>query len=434
MTARSLRTRLVAATLVWVVVAFVVGGIALSLAFRRSVEHAFQARLDSLLLAIVAAIDVLETDPARLARPLPDPAFERVYSGWYWEVRDGDTRLTSRSLWDATLGPVDEATARGPRGEPLHIATRTLQYPGRAHPVVVTVTAPEAELAREIAAFDRVLALALGLLAATLLLAVVVQVGYGLRPFRRLRQELDEVRHGKRARLGAQYPDEVATLVDTMNEVLDRDAERIARAREHVGNLAHGLKTPLAVLAVEATEIRPDGARIGGEVKRMAALVDHHVARAAAAGAQRVGSPRVAVAPIVDELRTTLLRLYAERRLAIDADVDDALAFAGERQDLEEMLGNLIDNAGKWAATRVDVRAVRTGDTLEIAVDDDGPGLSPDQTTAAVARGTRLDDDTPGSGLGLAIASDLAKLYGGSIALGRSPLGGLHAALRLPVG
>ncbi|MCC6847008.1 MAG: sensor histidine kinase [Deltaproteobacteria bacterium] len=434
---RSLRGRLIVATSAWFAVAFVIGGVALSLAFRRSAEAAFAARLDSMLLAVIAAIDVSPSAPLRLARPIPEPAFDRPYSGWYWQVGDGSERVTSRSLWDATL-PTDRAAPRGarisgPRGEGLRIVTRGLRYPERPDPIAVTVAAPEAELEREIARFDRFLAGALATLAVTLWTGIVVQVRYGLRPFRRMQRELAAIRAGRSARIAGDYPEEVDMLVGTMNEVLDRDAARIARAREHVGNLAHGLKTPLAVVAVEATQARPDGARIAREVGRMAALVDHHVTRAAAAGAWRPGSPRVAVGPVVDELCATILRIHADRGLAVDADVERDLAFAGERQDLEEMLGNLIENAAKWAASRIDVRAARAGEALEIAVDDDGPGLAPDERAAALGRGMRFDGDTAGSGLGLAIANDLATLYGGSLALGTSRLGGVHAALRIPV-
>ncbi|MCC6765864.1 MAG: sensor histidine kinase [Deltaproteobacteria bacterium] len=424
----------------WIVLAFLAGGIALSWGFRRAVESAFVARLDSLLLAVVAAIEVPPTGAPTLARDIPDPAFDRVYSGWYWQVSDGTHRLTSRSLWDAVLASAATQSAEpaalrlvGPRNEALRVVERRLTYPGRLQPLVVTVAAPQAELQRDIARFDRLLAAALGALAATLLLAVAVQVGYGLRPLRRLGRELRDVQHGRQARLGVRYPHEIQTLVGAMNDVLDRDAGRIARAREHAGNLAHGLKTPLAVLAVEATQPVPDRARIAAEVKRMASVIDRHLTRAAAAGSHQAVGPRAEIGSVVAEIRTTIQRIYAERRLAIDVRVPAGLVFAGERQDLEEMLGNLVDNAGKWAASRVSISAERRDDALEIAVGDDGPGLSSAATSRAVERGTRLDHDTPGSGLGLSITSDLAALYGGTLRFDRGTLGGLRATLRLPI-
>jgi signal transduction histidine kinase len=435
----SIRARLIGGTTIWLLVAFAIGGVALSSAFRRSVEAAFVQRLDSLLLAVIAALDVPPTGDVRLARDIPNPDFDRVYSGWYWQVTDGDVRLASRSLWDFDLaiGPdaAVPATSRvipGPQQEPLRVVSRRLRYPSHPQPITVAVAGPEGELRRDIAAFDRLLLLSLAGLALALLAAVAVQVGYGLRPFRRLRSELDAIRSGRRTRLTGGYPREIEPLVDTMNVVLDEDARRIDRARALSGNLAHGLKTPLSVLAVEAARAAPDGTRIAAQVSRMTAVIDHHLARAAAAGAQQPIGARTAIRAVVSDLRAMLLRIHADRGLTIDMEVPDDLRFAGERQDLEEMLGNLIDNACKWATSRVSVSAARAGDVIEIAVDDDGPGLVSAQAAAALQRGVRLDADTPGSGLGLSITSDLARLYRGSLTLGRGPLSGMRATLRLP--
>lgn len=438
MTGGSIRARLIAGTTIWLIAALAIGGLALSAAFRRSVEAAFDARLQSLLLAVIAALDVPPDGPVRLARDVPHPDFDRVYSGWYWQVADGDTRLLSRSLWDATLPDAGESTGGqpldGPRQEPLRAVSRMLRYPTHVQPISVTVAGPQRELDDEIAGFNRLLLLSLGALALGLIAAVALQVGYGLRPFRRLASELDAVRAGRRARLAAGYPTEIEPLVETMNAVLDQDARRVERARALAGNLAHGLKTPLSVLGVEAARATPDGARIAAQVGRMTGLIDHHLARAAAVGAGEAIAIRTPLRPIVAELRAMLLRVHAERRLTIDVEVDDALAFAGERQDLEEMLGNLIDNACKWAANGVSVRARRAGGQLEIAVEDDGPGLPDEQVDAALQRGVRLDRSEPGSGLGLAISADLAGLYAGELSLNRGPLGGLRAVLRLPAG
>ena len=435
MSGGSLRTRLIGGTILWLALALLVGGLALSSAFRRSVESAFAARLASLQLAVIAALDVPPDAPARIARPVRFPDFDRIYSGWYWQVDDGDTRLASRSLWDAAL-PIDPTASGGsvvgPRQEPLRVVSRPLQYPSRSGPVTVSVAAPEEELRREIAAFDRLLVLALGVLALSLIAGAMLQVAYGLRPFRRLRAELDAVRAGRRARLGDRYPTEIAPLVETMNVVLDEDARRVERARALAGNLAHGLKTPLSVLGIEAARPAPDRERIAAQVKRMGGVIDHHLARAAAVGAQQAIAARTPLAPVAGELRAMLQRVHAERGLRIDVEVADDLVFAGERQDLEEMLGNLMDNACKWAASRVSVRAVADRDRLRIDVEDDGPGLPDDAQDAARQRGVQLDPAEPGSGLGLAITGDLAQIYGGGLELERSAAGGLHARLRLP--
>lgn len=434
MSGGSLRARLIGGSALWLALALLVGGVALSAAFRRSAEAAFTERLASLQLALIAALDVPPGAPARIARPVRFPDFDRIYSGWYWQVDDGATRLASRSLWDAAL-PDDaagSAAAVGPRRERLRVATRQLRFPSRDGPVTVRVAAPEAELRRETAAFDRLLVLALGVLALSLVAGVTLQVAYGLRPFRRLGGELEAVRAGRRARLGDRYPTEIAPLIETMNTVLDEDARRVERARALAGNLAHGLKTPLAVLGVEAARPAPDRERIAAQVARMSDAIDHHLARAAAVGAQRAIAARTPLAPVAAELRAMLQRVHAGRGLAIDVEVAADASFAGARQDLEEMLGNLMDNACKWAARRVTVRVAAGHDHLRVEVEDDGPGLPDDARDAALERGARFDPAEPGSGLGLAIVADLAQLYGGALDLERPAAGGMRARLRLP--
>lgn len=432
----SLRARLLGGTALGLVVALGVGGLALSAAFRRSVEAAFDARLASLQLAVIAALDVPPDRPARLARDVPNPDFDRVYSGWYWQVVDGDTRLVSRSLWDAALPDAANDAVRtvdGPRHQRLRVVSRTLRWPARAAPVTVAVAGPERAIEDEVAGFNHLLLAALAVLSATLIATLAVQVGYGLRPLRRLAFELDAIRAGRQARLGGEVPRELAPLVETMNAVLDQDARRLERARALAGNLAHGLKTPLAVLGAEAARPVPDRDRLAAEVRRLAAVVDHHLARAAAAGTQAAIAARTPVPPIVRELAALLERMHAGRGVTIALDAaPEAATFAGERQDLEEMLGNLMDNACKWAAARVVVRVERAGAALAIVVEDDGPGLPATAAGAAVQRGVRLDPDAPGSGLGLAITADLAQLYGGTLSLERATLGGLRATLRLP--
>ena len=440
MTVGSIRERLIAGTIIALALALTIGGFALSSAFQRTVETTFHERLDSLLLTVVAAIDVEADGSLRLGREIPHPSFGRVYSGWYWQVTSGDSRLASRSLWDAELsGPMAlgdagraSLTMTGPRDQLLRVAVRELHYPSRRDAVTVTVAGPESELRGEIDSFNRLLVLSLGVLALTMIGAVAAQVGYGLRPFRALGVELGDIRAGRRTRLTGGYPREIEPLAQAMNDVLDQDARRIERARSLAGNLAHGLKTPLSVLALEAARPAPDPGRITAQVSRMTRVIDHHLARAAAAGAQQAIAISTGVHGVVSELRAMLLRIHAERLLSIDADVPADLMFAGERQDLEEMLGNLIDNACKWAAARVIVRATGGADWFEITVDDDGHGLPADDANSALQRGVRLDSAEPGTGLGLAITGDLARLYGGTLILGRSDIGGLRATLRLP--
>ena len=273
---------------------------------------------------------------------------------------------------------------------------------------------------------------AIGLLAAGL-----TQVKAGLAPLGELRSRLLAVREGRSRRVEGSYPIEVQPLVDDLNALLEDRERSVARAQAKAFDLAHGLKTPLAVLAQEAARVRAGGhgelaATFDQQVERMRRQVDFHLAhaRAAASGA-RLGA-RCTVGVSVDGIVRTLQRLHAERGLVIEAQVPPGLAVQVEREDLDEMLGNLLDNACKWAKSRVKLAASAEGLGVQVTVDDDGPGLDPALHDSVLQRGVRADEAAPGTGLGLAIVRDLAELYGGGVRLDRSPEGGVRASLRLP--
>ena len=257
-------------------------------------------------------------------------------------------------------------------------------------------------------------------------------------PLWSLRARLSAVREGKSQRIEGDHPSEVQPLVDDLNGLLEDRERAVARALATAGDLAHGLKTPLAVLEQEAEQAGAAGhhelaATLHQQVERMQRQIDYHLVRARATAASRAAlGLRCAVLPSVEGLVRTMRRLHAERELAIDVDVSPAHEVRGRREDLDEMLGNLLDNACKWARSRVAVGASADDGGVVIVVDDDGPGLDPSMREAVLARGVRADEAAPGSGFGLAIVRDLAELYGGSIVLGSSPLGGLRAELRLP--
>jgi signal transduction histidine kinase len=257
-------------------------------------------------------------------------------------------------------------------------------------------------------------------------------------PFDALRARLAGVRRGEDRRLEGDYPNEVQPLVDDLNALLDDRARTIAKARAQAGDLAHGLKTPLAVLFQEAARAEADGHTelatvIRQEVVRMQRQVDHHLAHARAAASGTAPTSRCVVLESAQALARTLLRLHAERNLAIDVAVLPAHAVRVQREDLDEMLGNLLDNACTWARSRVTVASIASADTIVINVDDDGRGLDASMRAAVLQRGVRADEATPGSGIGLAIVRDIATLYGGSIALDQSPDGGVRATLTLPL-
>jgi signal transduction histidine kinase len=261
---------------------------------------------------------------------------------------------------------------------------------------------------------------------------------HGLAPFRRLRERLITVRMGEGRRVEGAYPSEVQPLIDELNALLENREKAVKRAIATAGDLAHGLKTPLALLAQEADRAGAAGNpeladSIAQQVERMSRQVNYHLARARAAASGAAGAARCHVPSCADALVRTLLKLYAGRALNISSTVAPDLCARVQREDLDEILGNLLDNACKWANARIVLEASRSDTMVVLTLDDDGPGLAPALRTVVLERGVRIDEAAPGSGLGLAIVRELAELYGGSISLGDSPLGGLRARLSLPV-
>jgi signal transduction histidine kinase len=439
---KSLAYRLVIGAALWIGLAVLVGGILLSAVFRGYAERAFDARLTVLLDALVATSSLDETGKIRILRAPSDPRFEQPYSGWYWQVSDQHgPLLRSRSLWDQVLSPEYRVIGGGRfqallQGEAkLRLIGRDVTFPGSDDVFHYIISGDRREIDEEIARFNTTLVWSLGGLALGLVIAVLIQVRYGLKPLRRVRAALGDVASGRTDRLQGDYPDEVGPLVDEINMLLDSNREVVERARTHVGNLAHALKTPLSVLANAAAEGRSADAlaeTVRRQLDAMRRHVDHYLVRARTAASAGVLGARTDVMQVVDDLVRTLERIHATRGITILVDGPDGLHFRGERQDLEEMLGNLIDNACKWARSRVRVEARSRDKRIFVAVDDDGPGLTPAEREAAFGRGHRLDEAVPGSGLGLSIVRDVAALYNGTVSLSESPLGGLRATVELP--
>lgn len=456
---RSLRWRLLAATLVALMVALVLAGLFLAGLFRDHVLRQFSATLIAQLDQVTARLefDTTTGQPQIDAQTLTDPRWSRPYSGLYWQVDGGagPTQrgvLRSRSLWDATLLAASDALAdgsvhvheiAGPDGARLLLVERTVKRDdAAATPWRLLVAADLRETEAAVSRFNGVLTASLAVLLGLLCAAAVTQVAVGLAPLRTLQQALAAVHEGRSQRLEGPFPAEVQPLIDDFNRVLDRYAEVVARARTQAGNLAHAIKTPLAALsqAAQAAQQRPEAtADLAGLVQEQVAVarrhVDWHLARARAAAAQGVPGARVALAPVLSGLLRVMERVHSERGLVFVCEpLDSGLSFAGEVQDLQEILGNVLDNACKWARheVRVSAAALERGGGLRIVIDDDGPGIDAGRREAVMARGARLDESVPGSGLGLAIVHELVGLYGGSVTLGSSASGGLRVELGLP--
>ena len=430
----SLAFRLLAGAAVWSVAVLVVGGILLSALFRTTVQQAFDDTLDAQLQSLVAATTAGPAGTIDFQRPLADSRFEQTYSGNYWQIDDARGRLRSASLFDTDLPAADlgYAVAAGPDGQTLRIFSRDIVLPEAAAPVRYAVAADLAPLRDQIRRFNGTLAWSLAVLGGGLLAAMLVQVRFGLQPLRRLRAALSDIRLGRADALAGNYPVEVAPLADELNAVLDANAQVVARARTHVGNLAHALKTPLTVLANEAAShsAAPLATVVDQQTRRMRDQVDHHLVRARAAASAAVIGTRTPVSAVTADLARAVSRIHPDRRLDLDVPAD--CVFRGERQDLEEMVGNLLDNACKWSRRTVALSARRAGDKLTVTVADDGPGVPPDQLSQLLQRGKRLDESVPGSGLGLAIVDDIAQLYGGGVTFSKAEQGGLAAVLTLP--
>ena len=507
----SLRWRLLIVTLMAGTEAVALTGVLLSGLFRDHVVRQFAATLTVSLDALTSRLDVdAQGRPVLDAAVLPDPRWTRPYGGLYWQldaVRDGGLArgaLRSRSLWDARLPTPDDAVAdgsihqhrmAGPGGTRLLALERTVRLDdpqrgdalnpppqrGDAPPAItwrLVVAGDLGEVEAAAARFDTALTLSLTALALLLALAAWAQVRIGLAPLNALATALGAVRSGQRERLEGRFPNEVQPLVDDFNGELERRAEVVTRARHQAGNLAHALKTPLAVMSQAAQRAQPPEVALAQVVDEQVQLarrhIDWHLARARAAAAHGLPGTRTPVRPVLDSLLRVMARVHAGRALRFSLDApDDPPDFAGESEDLHEMLGNLLDNGCQWASAALQVRvsvepgppatddtghAGSAGDTadpsesgaagaagdarpahwpparprLRITIDDDGPGISADRRASALTRGGRLDERRPGSGLGLAIVQELAALYGGSLMLDEAAMGGARAVLTLP--
>lgn len=438
----SLARRLVATSLAAIIVILSIGGIMLSYAFRRSAEAAFDVRLTAWSDALLGAL-VEDDGEIVLERPLGDPRFQSTFSGWYWVVSDErGLVLASRSLRDAELrvesapkasdGPGRRSVRRafGPRGQELRALLQDITLPGREEPLRVALAGDAEELRRETERFDALLFSSLAALGGALLGLVAIQMRLALRPVRALVGDLADVRMGRSKHVGDGAPRELAPLAEAVNDLLAHDSALVEHARTQAADLAHALKTPLSLVMAEASELADHrGRRIAGHAETMRRHIDRRLGGAFPRPA--VAGERTPLRPVVEGIVQTLARLHPTRKIALDAP--DSLAFPGPPEDLEEIAGNLLENACKWAREHVRFRARRKGARLELSIDDDGPGLTPAEREEVLARGARLDTRAPGAGLGLGIVRDVAAMYGGRLRLDTSELGGVKAVVSLTV-
>ncbi len=449
----SLARRLVLLAVGWSVAALAVTAVLLAFLFQEAALRRFETTLGVLTDNLIAG-STLENGQV-VAPAFTDARALRVYSGLYWTIAeprpDGSLQTStpsrSRSLWDAELRPPADLLRRlradprnpiafdaaGPQiGERLRGVARIATIDGRE--VVFLAAEDRGPIDRDVRTFVTATALAFLALGAGLIAAVVVQVRVGLQPLFRLRSAVADVRRGKAERLAGDYPTELEPLAKELNALVLHNQETVERQRTHVGNLAHALKTPISVMMTEASQQPgPLSTVVTRQARVMQEQVDHHLRRARAAARAQGPGERTPVAEVLDELSRTLERIFRDKGIAIDWDAPDDLWFLGERQDLLEIAGNAMENAGKWGRRRIRVRAEAAGpERMRLTIEDDGPGLPAERREDVIRRGARLDESAPGSGLGLAIIDELARAYRGVLDLNESSLGGLKLTVELP--
>ncbi|MBH1556645.1 sensor histidine kinase [Stenotrophomonas maltophilia] len=432
----SLRRRLLLVAGIGLVLVSVLASVLLGELFKRSARDRLDHELQQDMLTLLAQAEVDPEGQLRLRQEPNDARFQRVFSGAYWQIADqqGKVLLQSRSLWDQTLaatadGPTQRNLA-GPMQQSLRARVQQVRLPRAAQAYVAVVANDRSALDADVAAFRQRTAIALAVLVAAWLAVLASQVHFGLRPLRGLRQQLERIRRGEAERIDRRQLDlEIAPLADELDALLDHHQRMVARARSSAEDLAHALKTPLSVLAAETQGDGRDWRRtLHEQGARMRASIDRYLAAGLAVDHRQ----RSEVAPAAEALCRLMTRVHASRGIHFRVDVAPGLAFAGAVTDLEEMLGNLLDNAGKWARHDVRLRALAQQDRLHIEVRDDGPGLDEAKLESVMQRGVRLDERVEGSGLGLAIAADIAASHGGSLRLSNENPG-LRARLELPL-
>ncbi len=438
----SLTRRMIGIAALWILVLLCGGGFALDRVLTNAITRNFDAQLDYVLTALIASSEIGPDGEAYLNRPLADQRFLEPYSGLYFQISgEGFDPFRSRSLWDRALPvngrhrdlEVHSYDSEEFASEKLRVLERDVRLPGSPIRWRFQVAQSREGLNDQISVLRRTLVRSFGILGLGLIALAALQAFYGLWPLRRVRQAIAAIRSGEKSRIDERYPREIEPLTEELNALLVHTEVQAEEARRHAGNLAHALKTPLTVVTNAAAANSPDLAEtVLREAATMRRQVDHHLARARAIGRRASAQARSDVWPSLQAVERAVSRLHDQ--VTVDLAGDKNATVRVERQDLDEMLGNLIENGAKYGGGRVFVTVETTPECVEIQVEDDGPGIPEEERSTIFDRGARLDTGKPGTGLGLAIVRDVAKIYEGSVHLEASEdLGGLLARLKLPL-
>ncbi|TPJ96407.1 histidine kinase [Mesorhizobium sp. B2-3-7] len=447
---RSLTFRVIAFSTVWAILTLIVIFTLITTLYRQASERGFDSLLSAHLFNLIGSIGISDTGALTGAPDLGDLRFSEPNSGWYWSVEPASEgvhgNLHSSSMTKTIPSP-DVAdvpfnanfqrsyAAQGIDGEELVVFESEFVLDAKNRAARFRVMGNKTELEQEIATFQRRLLTYLSLFGVGMIAINAIAILLGLQPLRRVRNALAMVREGTAQRLDGQFPAEIEPLANETNALIENNRRIVERSRTQVGNLAHSLKTPLAVLLNEGRALGgAKGQLIAEQAASMQKQVDHYLQRARVAAQRDSVVYRTPIAPLVQRMVRVLQKLNPQTNLSLSLPPIE-IVFAGEREDLEELLGNLLENAMKWAKSAVSISVVPVGDKddnmFEIAIEDDGPGIPEEKAREALKRGRRLDETKPGTGLGLAIVADLVNEYGGILLLERSGMGGLKAVVRL---
>ena len=439
---RRLTTRIVILSVFWVVFALAAAALTLTWLYRDHIEQHYDAHVFTHVEELIADVAVDPDGGPYLHHQPTDPRFYRENSGWYWQVMIGANLLAkSESLGDRVLDISglnfdenhDAQILQDPLGQRLRARVVHVSPEKIGEQVTIVASAPEMQIQDDVADFGWHIALAFVVLAVGLTLAVVIQVAIALRPLKAIRSSISAVQAGNIDRLPTNFPMDIQPLVDELNTLIDHNETVLKRARTQLADLAHALNTPLTVIRNEARNIPSrQGQLILDQAHTMSGSIDHYLSRARISGHKNVMGYRTSIKSVVEDLSFAINRIYDDREVQLKLCSRGDCRFRGEVQDLEEMLGNLLDNACKWAKFRIEVRCKIEGDRLTIFIEDDGPGIAEADRESVLQRGRKLDESAPGYGQGLSIVREIAELYDGRVILGQSDLGGLKVELELP--
>jgi len=438
----TLAFRIIALSGIWIIIALIFTATMLVANHREHTAQHYDAHVKMHMEELTGASHFTQDGKFSLAFNPSDPRYRELNSGWYWEVKQaGQILKRSFSLGENSLNlksvkPTPDLAVyeiMGPQNKILRVHVIEIKVDPRQEPLVFLATAPTEGITEDVADYSNHIVFYFIALGIGLLLAVVLQVRVALKPLKAISTGISDIRAGKATKLPEDQLEDVQPLVDELNNLLDHNAVLVKRARNQLGDLAHSVKNPLTVInnAVHSMDIAQKDL-ILKQTTDIRRSVDHYLSRARTYGTEKVLGSRSSIKTATEDLVYAMQRIYKERDLVFDLSRLQGCWFKGEEQDLEEMLGNLLDNACKWAKSRVSIRCGTGDGRLEISVEDDGPGIAVEKFENVMCRGGRLDESKPGHGQGLGIVKDITALYGGSLELARSDLGGLQAKLDLP--